>query len=142
MDWRQVGFLAADLGSRWGAAESFLRFSPSGPQAFAGLYGTIQRGSATGLYVEGSNVSAVEEMRQPFRRPSQHEGKNQRGTIPGPRQTPEWPIKAGEYSAETSCSSRAERLTLCPFICRLECLNGQTLPPLRSSVERRSLPRC
>ena len=52
------------IGDRWdfrlltedrgrGPAESFLRFSPPGPQAFARFYGTIQRGSATGLYVEG-----------------------------------------------------------------------------------------
>ncbi len=41
--------------------ESFLCFSPSGPQAFAGFYGTIQRGSATELYVFGSNFGAVEK---------------------------------------------------------------------------------
>jgi hypothetical protein len=56
-------------------AEAFLSFAPSVPQAFARLWGTIQRGSATGLYVEGSKVWPVEDGGQSFPEPSQGEGK-------------------------------------------------------------------
>ena len=61
-------------------AEAFLSFAPSVPQAFARLWGTIQRGSATGLYVEGSNDGLVEKEHQIFRAPAEKLG-NQRGLV-------------------------------------------------------------
>ena len=51
-----------------GPVQSFLRNSPSVPQAFERVYGTIQTGSPTQLYVINSKVASVEKTRQPFPR--------------------------------------------------------------------------
>ena len=55
--------------------ESFLRSSPSWPQAFARFYGTIRTGSATGLYFDNSKDRPVEESAQSFPGPKEIWGK-------------------------------------------------------------------
>ena len=56
-------------------AESFPGFFPSGPQAFAGSWGTIQTGSTTGLYVSDSNDGPVGDVDQSFPGPSADSGE-------------------------------------------------------------------
>ena len=107
---REVWAMHAMLG--WGdsgpvPAESFLGFAPSGPQAFARLYGTIQRGLATGLYVYGSDVGAVEKVGQSFRGPRRNTGKRQRGRVYGTVQS--YPTKSAVAQSASVANCRARR---------------------------------
>ena len=56
-------------------AESFLGSVPSGSQAFARVYGTIQTVSPTQSYTFNSKVRAVDKVRQSFPGPRECMGK-------------------------------------------------------------------
>ena len=62
-------------------AQSFLKNSPSVPQAFERLYGTIQTVSPTQPYLVDSNVGSVEEQRLSFRSPTECLGKRGVGAV-------------------------------------------------------------